>query len=833
MGDKGMKKQARFANTLVLFVALMTALVLVNIVSVYVSGQVDLTDNNVNSLSPQSVETLQAMLSDDSAKMEVRLYISRNLPDSIKGEWGQDVVLRGVSQKLKDKLEEFRAQSNGRLEVIEVTDDTEKQAEDVGVAPFVAEEATVKEGKLEMTRYVLGATFNWEGEVEVLEKALDPNFFEFEITKRLLRLKDRVENGRKIQHLTKTAEALADAIKKCDDEVRAFEVKEDEKQEISGIEGLLKPIENLEEEVEALAKNHDRVAQQCAQVKTVLESQAAAFKGQNKRFDSLLSGDGPEGSIGGVEAYATTVDGLLEALKEEKPDVQLVAQKKGLLTALKEDIDSYSDQLRKAPGQRRIGFVCGHDEFCPFASMKPVIDPKIAQMMGQQNPIHERFIQVALGLQEQVNQILMSIGNGLFRDRDFEVEKVDATRTIGDDVAALVLFGPRQKLSDREMYEIDQYLVRGGTVLVFASNYDVSLASFSEEQVKKMGPFDPNPQITNDFAELKKNDNNIDDLLTPYGITVNQDLVIDPANTAKITLPHSVRRGRMVISGTKDFDYPMLFYARDFDRTNVVVRSLPGLTLPFASTVDYTAKEGQELEVSKLISSGPTAIALEDPSTLPVKPAGSETGEPLKLLPPDLMAQAQAASPDGPHTLAVMATGKFVSAFKGKEAPAKPPKEPDPENPEPPKEEKEPAKLDEGTGRLLVVGSALGLPPLTLEGIFNGVNIQNITQGEILVPQVRFENWKLKVNQLRRAFSETIPALFNMLDWAVQRAALAEIRAKNNAFRPIERIEEGDQKLVAYAAVGGVPLLFLLFGVGYWQLRLARRRRIARGGDHK
>jgi ABC-type uncharacterized transport system involved in gliding motility auxiliary subunit len=817
MGDLGSKKKARLANTLVLFVALITALVLVNVVSVYLSAQVDLTDNNVNSLSLESVETLRSMLKDDSARLEVRLYVSRNLPDSIKGEWQQDLVLRGVPQKLRDKVEEFRSQSNGRLDVVEVTDDVEKSAEAAGLQPFVAEEATVKEGKLEMTRYVLGLTLAWEGEVEVFEKALDPSFFEFEITKRLLRLKDRVENGRQIQHLIKTADQLSEAVKACHDEVTAFEVKPDEKQEVSGIEGLLKPIENMEQEVDALAKNRDRIAEKCAPIQATLAAQAASFKGQNKRFDAFLRGDGPVDRVGGVEAYGKTVDELLKALGESQQDVEAVMQSKNLLSALKDDIDNYKEQLRKAPGQRRIGFVCGHDEFCPFASLKPVIDPKIAQMMGQQNPIQERFIQVALGLQEQVNQILQSIGSGLFRDRDFEVERVDATRTIGDDIAALVVFGARQALGEREKYEIDQYLLRGGTVLVFVANYDAALSSFSEEQIKKMGPFNPNPNITNDFVSLTKTESNVDQLLSAYGITVNDDLIMDPLNTNKITLPHSVRRGRMVISGTKDFDYPLLVYARDFDRANVVVRNLPGLTLPFASSLDYTAREGQELEVSRLITSSDKSVSVADPVTV----------TPLKLLPPELMAQAQSLTPTGPHTLAIMATGKFVSAFKGKEAPAKPPRETNPEEPEP-KEDKEPARVDEGSGRLMVMGSALGLPPLTLEGVFKDVNIQSITQGEVLVPQVRFENWKLKVNQLRRAFSETIPALFNMLDWGVQRAALAEIRAKNNAFRPIERIEEGNQKLVAYAAIGGVPILFLLFGVAYWQVRQARRRGLSR-----
>ena len=822
-------KGMRFVNMLILLVALVAAIVLMNLISNYMFGRVDLTDNNVNSLSPQTIEVVRSLVGQEGVSpIEVRLYISAELPETLKGNWGQAIILRGVDRKFRDKLEEYGSHVEEMFQIVEVTGDIEKKAEEAGVQPFVAEEAMVKEGKLEMTRYVLGCTFHYEGEVEVYPQALDPNFFEFEITKRLLRLRDRVENGRKVQHLIQASDEIFETLGKCSDEYTAFEIKEEEKQEVSGIEGLLKPIENMEEEVAALAKNRDRIAEACAPMGALHEEKGVPLKGEHKRFDAFIRGLGPEDKVGGVAGFVEVSKRLVETLAEESPNVQRVMELKNLLGALKEDAGSYRDLLKKAPGQQRIGFVCGHGEFCPFASDKPVIDPKIAGMMGQQNPIHQRFLNVAIGLQDQVNQILMGIGNGLFTDKDFDVTKVDASKTISDDVAALVVFGPREKYTDREMYEIDQFVLDGGTLLVFADNYDVSLASFSEEKIKEMGPFNPNPQISNDYYAVKDVNHNLDELLSAYGVILNGDLVLDGANNNKVTLPHSVRRGQMVIRGTKDFDYPMLVYAKEFDRNNVVVRNLPGLTLPYPSSLDYQEVEGQTVEVSHLIKSADTSISLPTPTLAVSK---NEEGEDVgvKLLPPELTAQVEGLASNGPHTLAIMVTGEFVSAFKGKEAPPKPEPEPTPEGEPPPKEEKERERLDTGSGRILVVGSGLGIAPLTLETVFKDVGVQQITQGEIMVPQVRLENWKIKLNQLRRTFAETIPTLFNMLDWAVQRSALAEIRAKNYSFRPIETIEEADQKLVAYGAIGGLPLLFILFGLGYWQVRVARRRRFSRG----
>lgn len=294
----------RVANTAVLLLALVIGLILVNVASTYLFGRVDLTQNNVNSLSPQSVEVLQSLVTVDGVSpLEVRIYISAKLPEKIKGEWGQDLILRGIDRKFRDKLTEFRSHAESMVELVEVTEDTVNKAEEAGLQPFVADEATVKEGKLEMTRYVLGATFHYEGEIEVYEQALDPNIFEFEITKRLLRLQDRVENGRKIRHLTEASDALWEAVSECSKEVTAFEVKEDEKQEVSGIEGLLKPIENMEEEAAALAKNRDRIEEKCTGIAAVLEAKGLPLKGQHKRFDAFLSGLGTKEQKGGIEAY--------------------------------------------------------------------------------------------------------------------------------------------------------------------------------------------------------------------------------------------------------------------------------------------------------------------------------------------------------------------------------------------------------------------------------------------------------------------------------------------------------------------------------------------------
>ena len=154
----------------------------------------------------------------------------------------------------------------------------------------------------------------------------------------------------------------------------------------------------------------------------------------------------------------------------------------------------------------------------------------------------------------------------------------------------------------------------------------------------------------------------------------------------------------------------------------------------------------------------------------PAVPAADGEGWKLALLPAEQMGQVNELAADGPHVLAMVLTGKFDSAFTGRKIPDGPGEEGGVDEAVPSRE-----RLERGEGRLLVIGSTLGLPPLTLEGVFEGASLEAIAQGGVLVPQVRFENWKVKVNQAEKAFATSIPALLNLLDWAVQPHVLDEI----------------------------------------------------------
>ncbi len=186
--SKTSRMNAGLTTALVLGVALAAA-VLINIISANVYGRLDLTANEINSLSAASRDAVATL--DD---LEVRVYISSDLPETVTdADTGRNIILRDVARNFRDKLEEYRSLSDGSMTLSYVREDVVDMAEAAKIRLFAGEEAsTTKEGFLEFKQYALGASFHYKNAMEVLPKAFEPEFYEFEITKILVRLKEKV-----------------------------------------------------------------------------------------------------------------------------------------------------------------------------------------------------------------------------------------------------------------------------------------------------------------------------------------------------------------------------------------------------------------------------------------------------------------------------------------------------------------------------------------------------------------------------------------------------------------------------------------------------------------
>jgi ABC-type uncharacterized transport system involved in gliding motility auxiliary subunit len=802
------------SNALLALVSVLGIVVVLNVFAGQWFLRADLSENHLNSLSPYSLEAMQALTkADGGGELVVRLYASPDLPDKVK-EFSGDMDIRGIGQKMEDLLEEYRARSDGKMTVEAVREDVVKKAEEAGLEPFVGEKTELKEsekGGFEMKQFVFGLTLHYRGVIEVIPKPLMPGMWEYQITKAILRLQDRVDEQRRLAQLFKAADDTMEYLKGCNEQITAYAAqKEGEKEKVTGIEGLLQPIENMEQESEALHKNRDLVRGACEGVTSRYQELQGRWAGQYKRFDDFLHGNTFGDKMkGGLEGYAYAADKLLTALADNEVKVKEIAQWKDSLVNVKKDLDQFVVELKKSAGQKALGFVCGHEEFCPLPSEKLVFDPAKMETLKGQNQQLAGFLDFLARMEQQINQMLVSVEEQLFRRQDFLTLRVDAAKPVPENVAALVVYAPRKDLSDLELYNIDQFLMKGGTVIAFVPRYDVNLGLYTKESFMQAKGEQGQP----DDYGIYPVKSNFRTMVESWGVTVDGALVLDAKNHGEVTLPHTVRKGGLEFRGRKEFPYPLFVYAADMDPESVVVRSMSGITLPYASPL--TAVGSDKLKITSLVKSSADSVAFKAPEGgVSMEGQGAKTPA-LPLAPDRMLSQAASMPKDGPHTLVALAEGEFLSYFKGKAAP------------EGADEASKTGKKDGGKGRLLVVGTDLGLRMPQPEWVFAGINLDDFKPGpEMMMPRLNIENWQVRISQVSAALQKDgFPFLMNLLDWGVQRSALADIRAKQNPNRRIEAVEEGGTRtLVHLLWIGGLPLLFLAFGLGYRQLRRVRRQ---------
>ncbi|MDH7552574.1 MAG: Gldg family protein [Spirochaetota bacterium] len=96
----------------------------------------------------------------------------------------------------------------------------------------------------------------------------------------------------------------------------------------------------------------------------------------------------------------------------------------------------------------------------------------------------------------------------------YDLVTIDITKDeIPDDIATIIINGPRSMFSEYELYKIDQFLMRGGSAVML-------LDSYVEQQMQGMQMFQRPPQALPVFTGLEG-------MLAHYGVKIGRDIVMD------------------------------------------------------------------------------------------------------------------------------------------------------------------------------------------------------------------------------------------------------------------------------------------------------------------
>lgn len=307
----------------------------------------------------------------------------------------------------------------------------------------------------------------------------------------------------------------------------------------------------------------------------------------------------------------------------------------------------------------------------------------------------------------------------------FEIRRLESTvKQIPDDIGVLMIVHPRN-LKDDTLYAIDQFVLKGGKVLLFNDGLNEVEALMQPQQ----GFFITAPS---DF----------DKLLNAWGVSVVKDRVAGDLDSAqRVGTQHQT--GNQTVA---DYVAWLNLRGNNFDPSDVVSADLEGVTM--ASAAVFQKREGATTEVHPLITTGPRSMEID------IKKVRSG---------PDVLGMLREFKPSGqPLTLAARITGNAKTAF-----PDGPPPIEAADPSAPPADDRPPQVKESKDGiNVIVVGDA----DMLHERFW--ARAQDVFGQQILVP-----------------FANNANFVINALDNLQGSNALIKLRARGQSARPFVLVE--------------------------------------------
>jgi ABC-2 type transport system permease protein len=377
----------------------------------------------------------------------------------------------------------------------------------------------------------------------------------------------------------------------------------------------------------------------------------------------------------------------------------------------------------------------------------PDFDPSIPPQYQQraQRPPDLRFFEQRIAQTHSVRRVDLSGGE------------------VPSDIDVLVVAKPGT-LTEEESFALDQYLMRGGALVVFAGRRTVT---FDGETLQSTPV-----------------DDRLFELLSTWGVTVQEQLVLDEQN-AVFPVPVVEQRGNLRLRRIE-----MVPYAPFPDvRPDAYVGEHPALagvtnfTVPWGSPLQLRAPEGVQAEALARTSSS------------------SRLG-PLSSVQPDFRRHPRTGFPEtgegAPYVVAATLHGTFPSAFARRPSPLF--AADDETADETADRTGRTIKTSSPRARLAVVGSQEAISDLLLM-------LANEPGGEVHLGNLQLAE--------------------NLIDWAVEDTDLLSIRNGGAFARTLRPLTPAQQRAweLGHVAFAGVVLLVLAF------IPVARRRRVVSFAD--
>ncbi len=374
---------------------------------------------------------------------------------------------------------------------------------------------------------------------------------------------------------------------------------------------------------------------------------------------------------------------------------------------------------------------------------------------------------------------------------DFNVETADLSAGMVPEAADLLLLVDPRDFSEKHLFAVDQFLMKGGTVAIAAGAFDASLSGQS--------------------LTASRRTSGLEDWLNHHGIGIGDSLVMDPVNAA-FPVPVTRRVGGFSFQELVMLDYPYFpdIRAPRLSQDSLITSALPQVTMAWASPIELDAERNAGREVTELLRTSPGSWLS---SSTDVMPRVNELG-------------LSAFEPEGDQAsrlVGVSVGGRFASFFQGKDSPllADPEEGEAGENANGDTEAAADSIEEEGTGE----EDTLGVVSSVIERSPESARLFVFASNSFLADQTL----RMVGSADGTLYDNSVQMVVNAVDWSLEDRTLLGIRARGNFNRTLPpNMSATDQTVVEYLnyalALLGIGVVYLLY-----RWRRARRRMVYQG----
>jgi len=365
--------------------------------------------------------------------------------------------------------------------------------------------------------------------------------------------------------------------------------------------------------------------------------------------------------------------------------------------------------------------------------------------------------------------------------QDINLEK----EPIPDSLNALVIARPTKEFTDYELYQIDQFLMRGNNLILFPDHFQEVMPG-GQQQMMMGGQ--------TAFVPI---DTGLEKLLSHWGVNIGKSYVLDE-NCFKQNVSQQMGGGQQSIY------FAPLIMNRNINKKIDFIKEIKGMVVLKASPVHIDESRLDQINVKahRLISSSDKSWEMKPPINL----------NPMMMSPP----------PDKKERnkfhLAYLLDGKFPSYFDGKPVPIRTVKE---------ASDEETATLDndkdlkeENISKKETQTKKSELTDVKRSGTF-------IAKGQPAKIFVMPASDMITDTILdREGRSPNAMFVMNMIDALNDREEIAVMRSKTQQLNPLNAPPAGFKTIIKAFNIVGLPILVVIFGLLVWMRRHARKKRI-------